>query len=129
MKLPAVAGLRLVTRAAGRPPRPPLGVAQWSADAPALAVLLESSGADLDDPAQVAAQLPEPNELPPGTPVFVLGVARSGPQLLRRLGLGTTAVGRAPRCTALVGRGYVGVAAGADEAGGADLAWGFSSPC
>ncbi|MBV9946363.1 MAG: hypothetical protein JOZ69_05920 [Myxococcales bacterium] len=128
MKLPAVPALRLVTRAAGRPPRPPLGLPGWSPDAPAIAVLLEASGTDLDDPAQVAAQLPDPGELPPGTPVFVLGMARSGPQLLRRLGMGTTAVARAPRCTALVARGYVGVAATADGARG-DLAWGLSSPC
>ena len=95
----------------------------------AVAVWLDATGIDVDDPAQIVAQLPPVAELPPGTPVFVLGSAARGRRVLRWLGTRSVPVTRAARCTALVARGYVGVGAGIDDASGADLAWGLTAPC
>ena len=129
MTPPRPAALRLWTRAGGvKPPRPPLGLASWTDDAGALAVLLDVDRVDDDDAHNARAwsdQVPRAADLPPATPVFVLGEARrkSGWPWTR-----TAPVSRAARCTVLVARGYVGVGAGVDEATGADLAWGLSSP-
>jgi hypothetical protein len=106
-----------------------LGLRAWSADANAIAVLLDAAGVDLADPAQVAAQIPRATELLADTPVFVLGAAVRGRGVLRWLGMRTVPVPRAARCTALVARGYVRVGAGIDTKSGADIAWGISSPC
>ncbi len=133
MKPPRPAAVRLVTRVARarrRPPRPPLGLDAWSADPDAaVAVLLDGERCDTADPAEVAAQIPRAAELPPATPAFVLGVAIGARRWLRWIGLGSVAVPRASRCAALIARGYVDVMAGTDDATGADVVWGFSSPC
>jgi hypothetical protein len=130
MMPPRATSLRLWTRTAGaRPPQPPLGLAAWNDQASALAVLLDVTGLDVDDPRTIADQVPHATELPPTTPVFVFAAARSKTSLLRWLAMRTTLVSRATRCTVLVARGYVGVGAGVDAASGADLAWGVSSPC
>jgi hypothetical protein len=127
---PRPTALRLCTRARdARAPAPPLGLQAWSDDAVAVAVLLDAAGIDTDDPADVAGQIPHASELPPATPVFVLGGAVRGRGVLRRLGVWTVPVPRAARCTALLVRGYVSVGAGVDVASGADLSWGLSSPC
>jgi hypothetical protein len=115
--------LRLVTGVPpGQVPPPPFGLTKWSTDGDAVAVLLHACREDTDDPAQVAAQIPHATELPPGTRVFVLGRAVRSGGMLRWLGMRTTPVRRAPRCTALVARGYISVGASVD----ADLAWGVA---
>jgi hypothetical protein len=133
MTPPRPAALRLCTRAAGgRPPRPPLGLASFTGDAPALAVVLEVDRVDDDDARNAGAlfdQVPRAADLPPATPVFVFGEARRTSGLFPRLWPRTASVSRATRCTILLGRGYVSVGAGVDAATGADLAWGLSSPC
>ena len=127
---PRPPALRLYTRArVTRAPAPPLGLNGWSADAAAIAVLLDATGIDVGDPTQIAAQLPPAAELTPETPVFVLGSAARGRGALRWLGARTVHVTRAARCTALVARGYVQVGAGVDDVTGADLAWGLTAPC
>jgi hypothetical protein len=124
--------LRLVTRAPRVPARAiPFGLRAWSSEAQAIAIWLEATGDDLDHVA-VAAQIPPSGSLAPATPVFVLGSATralSHTSWFRWLRSGAVTVGRAPRCGALLMRGYVGLAAGVDETSGADLVWGFSSPC
>ena len=100
-------------------------------DAPAIAVLLEADANELDE-AAIASQVPHARGLAPKTPVFVLGSAtRASAQMpwLSFLRSGSVRVGRGPRCGALLMRGFVGLGAGIDEASGADLVWGFSSPC
>jgi hypothetical protein len=135
VKPPRPDSLRLVTRADGaRPPKPPLGVRAWTPAATSVAVLLESrtegarnatTAAGVTD---VASQIPAATELPPGTPVIVLGSAARSASLW---GLVSRAVEipRAVRCSALVARGYVDIGAGTDEVTGADLAWGVTPPC
>jgi hypothetical protein len=119
----------LVTRVRiKRTPPPPLGLRTWSPDAGAIAVLLEASSMDADDPSQIVGQIPYATDLPPATPVFVLGRAVRSSGMLRWIGRQTIAVPRAARCTALVARGYVGVGASVDDASHTDIAWGLSSP-
>ncbi len=129
---PHPTALRLVTRAQRVPARVlPFGLRGWSSDAPAVAVLLESDTNVLDD-AAIASQVPHARSLAPGTPVFLLGSAvRASVQVpwLSFLRSGALKVGRAPRCGALLMRGFVGLGAGIDDTSGADLVWGFSSPC
>ncbi len=121
-------GLRLVTRAVGaREPGPPLGLRSWSTDADAIAILIDAAEIDVDNPGEIAAQVPQSTELPPATLVFVLGVAARGRGAIGWLARAIR-IPRATRCTALVARGYVEVGAGADDSG-ADLVWGLSSPC
>jgi hypothetical protein len=130
MTPPRPAALRLCTSARGtRAPKPPLGLRAWSGDASAVAVLLDATGTDMDDPAEVAAQIPPATDLPAATPLFVLGAAVRSRGVLRWLGVRTVPVTRAARCSALVARGYVGIGAGVDVTSGADLSWGLSSPC
>jgi hypothetical protein len=130
MRPPRPAALRLVTRAReARAPAPPLGLSAWSADAPALAVLLDAKEAVIGEPAAVAAQIPYATELPPDTLVFVLATAARGSGLMRWIGLRTIHVSLVARCTALVARGYTRIGAGHDDPTGSDIAWGFSSPC
>ena len=123
MTAPDAVALRLVTRAAdGKPRRPPLGIAAWTPTAEAIAVFLDAGGeGDLGTIAGVAAQLPMAAELPPGTPVFVLGRAKARRSFWRVFAR-EVAVPRAFRCTALLMRGYVGI--GAADIRGDDLAWG-----
>jgi hypothetical protein len=120
--------LRLVTRAVGaREPGAPLGLRSWSTDADAIAVLIDAAELDVDNPREIAAQIPQATELPQATRVFVLGVAARGRGAIGWLARAIR-IPRATRCTALVARGYVEVGAGADDTG-SDLAWGLSSPC
>jgi hypothetical protein len=117
--------LRLVCASpVARPPRPPFKLPGWSTEAPALAVLLDATNADVGDPAAVAPQVPAASTLAPGTRVFVLGHAmRLRRGIGRWLGSGARPVTRALRCATLVARGYTGVGALTD-AGGADLVYG-----
>jgi hypothetical protein len=131
--LPRPAALRLVRarEAAGKPPRPPLGLCSWSEDARDLAVMAllpkpwPGSGGDVD---AVARQLPAPGELAPGSLVVVLGEgdadARGG-VVARWLGP-RPRLSRAVRGSALLARGYVRLGADADEASGHDLVWGYA---
>jgi hypothetical protein len=122
---PRAEALRLIARAQrARPPRPPLGIAAWSPTADAIAVLLDAGGdGDPRTVAGVAAQLPEASDLAPGTPVLVLG--RATPlRAFWRLFARDVPIPRAPRCTALLVRGYVDIGAGVIN--GDDLAWGYA---
>jgi hypothetical protein len=133
MKPPRPGELRLTTRARGaKPPPPPFGLRIWSPDAPALAVWLDATGANLAEIGAVAEQIPSADGLAGGTPVFVLGAAaRPGPWWRRVLGGRRILVARETRCTALIARGYIDVSAESGEAGGSDVVWGWvpSSPC
>ena len=92
-----------------------------------MAVLLDANDADLDEASAVVEQIPRADTLPPGTPVLVLGTAaRAGSWWRRLLGGRRVLVARAPRCGALVARGYVDVGASADAASGDDITWGWS---
>ncbi len=125
--------LRLVTRAqrvsAGILP---FGLHAWSSYALAVAILLEAE-ADALNEVEVASQIPLARGLAPATPVFILGSATRAPSraswLSSLLRSGIVKVGRAPRCGALLMRGYVGLGAGIDETSGSDLVWGLSSLC
>jgi hypothetical protein len=125
--------LRLVTRAQRVPAVTlPFGIRAWSSDAHAVAVLLEAEADDLNE-IEVASQVPRAHGLPPATPVFILGSATRTPSratwLSSLLRSSTVSVGRAPRCGALLMRGYVALGAGLEESSGADLVWGLSSLC
>jgi hypothetical protein len=128
MRHPTPSGLRLVCASSlDRPPPAPFGLPSWSADAPAIAVLLDATDADLTEAPAVARQVPDAATLPPGTHVFVLGAAvRPRAGLLRWFGGGTVAVGRPPRCAALLARGYTAVGAFVDDKSGADLVYAVS---
>lgn len=76
----------------------------------------------------VAAALPDPGDLAPGTLVLVPGRIPSPARSLSRSVLGMfrrsqDVVARALRCSALVARGYVDVGAAEDGAG---VAWGYA---
>jgi hypothetical protein len=125
---PAPPAIRLRTQA--RDPaqeRPPLGIAAWSTDASAIAVLLEGSLADLGQAAIVAGQIPPARTLAPSTPVLVLGTAARRSALWRRL-MKPRAVKleRAPRCAALLALGYVDIGAAFDPTTKADIVWGYA---
>jgi hypothetical protein len=95
-----------------------------SAPAGATVVRLDTTEVDPEDFAALSAQLPHASTLPPRTVVAVPAVAVHRRRFLRGvLGDRKVTVSRATRCTALLLRGYVDVAADAGEA------WGFSSPC
>jgi hypothetical protein len=128
VKPPALHALRLVC-ASGvvKPPRPPLGLAGWSADAADLCVLLDASDVDLTAAPAIAAQLPEATSLGPRTYVFVLGAAmRTRRGLGRWLGPAAVPVGRAARCAALLARGYTNIGATAEGTADGDLVFGLS---
>ncbi len=119
--------MRLITTAPVRkPPRPPFGLPEWSAEAQAAAVLLDADGLDGDDDVRsVAGQIPGASTLPAGTVVVVLGGAARGGRFLSHLfGGSTVPVSRAARCAALIARGYVAVGAAIDEATKIEIAWG-----
>lgn len=80
--------------------------------------------------AEAAAALPDPDSLAPGTLLLVPGAPpRAGSfatRLFRALS-GGKPVSRAVRCSALVARGYVDVAAAsAGEPNRDDVAWGYA---
>jgi hypothetical protein len=130
MRPPRPEALRLIGPVrGGRAPTPPMGLRAWTADAHSVCVVLDATGVDLEDPSEVARQLPHSTELAAGSVLFVLGAAQRGRGVLRWLGMRTLPVGRAARCTALVARGYSDVGASADPSTKADIAWGISSLC
>jgi hypothetical protein len=79
------------------------------------------------DVRSLAAALPAPEELTPGTLVVLLADAIAQASITGRL---LSALGRRRtlprtlRCTALLARGYVDIGANTDPASGADLVWG-----
>ena len=115
----------------GRRSALPFGLRGWS-DAPggAIGVVLElpagRSTTDLDDPALVAAQLPDPASLEPGQLVFVLPRAASASSWLGRLRGAGPPASVASRATALLARGFAGIGAGTDPDSGMDLVWGIA---
>jgi hypothetical protein len=126
MNVPRPAGLRLETHARStKPPRPPFGLPAWSDNASAVAVIVDASTCAVEDPAQVAAQIPAPSTLAPGTRVFVLAAASRGAGLFRRL-MRPPSIPRVVRCTALLARGYTAIGAGVDDVSRQDVAWGTS---
>ena len=79
-------------------------------------VALDVTGIEADDVAALAAQIPHATTLSPRTAVTVPAVARRKRRFLRRiLGDRKVHLSRATRCTALLVRGYVDIAA--DDAG------------
>jgi hypothetical protein len=129
MMAPRPDAIRLWTLATHvTPPHPPLGLRTWSGEAAALAVLLVASAGDLANVAVVAAQIPSAETLLLSTPVVVLGeVARTSGSWNRLFfGLRKRSVARAPRCGALLARGYVDIGAALDPATGSDVVWGWS---
>ena len=125
VSMPRPAAVQLITRARNTlAPKPPFGLATWSTEADAIAVLLEGNPM-ADDPATIASQIPHAKERPPGTVVFVFAVAARNRNPLRRwLSPWAVSVSRAARCTALLARGYAALGVGADPASGIDVAWG-----
>ncbi len=82
-------------------------------------VRLDATDAAVDDPVAIAAQLPDPVDLPAGSAVVVEATATQRRGLLRRvLGDRSVPVARAVRCTALLGRGYVDIGSDGDAAWG-----------
>ncbi|MDP9149447.1 MAG: hypothetical protein M3O36_05845 [Myxococcota bacterium] len=128
--MPRPTALRLVTRATdAATPKPLFGLPAWSAEAEAIAVLLDGDAATGLDVSAIAAQIPHARESPPGTTVVVLGPAAKDRRPLRRwLGPREKVASRAARCTALLARGYVDLGAGADPTSGVDMAWGSAPP-
>jgi hypothetical protein len=97
--------------AAARAPAPP---------GDAVAIRLDATDADVEDPRSFAAQVPHASTLRAGSAVRVLAVATRRRALGRWLGDGHAKVARAARCTALLARGYVGITAAGEEV------WGFA---
>jgi hypothetical protein len=120
--------IRLATQAHGAPlPSPPFGLRAWTADADAVAVLLDATQADLHDVTAIADQLPAPSAIAAGAPVVVFATAVRMPDGWRRLlGARRIAVPRAARCAALLVRGYVDIGGSPAAAATGDLAWGFA---
>lgn len=98
-------------------------------------MIVALSPADAVDVASVARRLPDPGSLESGTrveiPAEVEVPKTMKSRLLAALGRGAT-VPRVLRCTALVARGYVRVAADSaqrdtsDKSGKRDLVWGYA---
>jgi hypothetical protein len=96
----------------------------WSAEADAVAVLLDATDDDMQDAAAVARQLPDPASLPASTPVLVLGAAIRRAAWPRRWFVSShVPVDRATRCAALLARGYVGIGALVDRSTRADIVY------
>jgi hypothetical protein len=82
-------------------------------------VKLDATGADMEDPATVGRQIPDPATLHGGTAVVVEAIAARKRGLLQRvLGDKRIPVSRSVRCTALLARGYVDIAADGDATWG-----------
>jgi hypothetical protein len=122
---PHLTALRLHTRV--RDParaRVPFGLKAWTDAAEDIAVLLEAATADCGSLTQIIEQIPEVSSLPQSATVVVLGEAmRRAGSWRRWLGSRTVLVPRSLRCTALLVRGYVDIAA-ATWNGKEDLVWG-----
>lgn len=123
--LPAPDALRFVSVSPAPPPkRVPFGLAVWTADAPAVALLLDlSSGKSLPT---ACAQVPEGDAYGEGTLMVILGESRAAPSILGRYFTARRApIPRSVRATALLARGFVRIGAAFDPASGADLVWGY----
>jgi len=86
----------------------------------AFAVRLDASTVDVESPASFAAQIPLADTRPAGSIVAVgLVATRKRGALGRLIGDAHVKVPKAARCTALLARGYVGIAAEGDDVWGA----------
>jgi hypothetical protein len=123
MTPPRPAAIRLATQAVGAaPPAPLFGLTAWTAEADAVAVLLDATEADVRDVATVASQLPEPAKIASGAPIFVLPAAvRVATGWRRILGQRRVAVPLDVRCGALLVRGYVNI--GSAREGATEVVW------
>jgi hypothetical protein len=84
--------------------------------------------AGLGDVAVIAAQLPEPEELPPGSLIVVHPTAApSGGRLSRLFSREPRRAHVAVRCTALLARGFTRIGAGVDAATREELVWGYTA--
>jgi hypothetical protein len=130
MLAPSPRSVRFVCRSAvarARPPAPPFGVSGWVDDGEATVVQLDASEGDLTITEAVASQIPDSGTFAERTLVVVLGrAAGRGGAWRRLLFLGEASMSRAARCSALLMRGYVDIAAGMDAKTSQDLAWGWS---
>ena len=98
----------------GSVPTPSRGVPEGAHE-----IRLDATEADLESPAEVAAQLPLASTRPPGSAVVVAPVAsKKRGALGRLLGDGKVKVSLVARCTALLACGYVDIAASGDRAWG-----------
>jgi hypothetical protein len=118
-RLPQPTALRLAATAGGLTARVPFGLESFGEEG-GVVVPLESS----HDVAVVAAALPDPASLPPGT-LVVAAPAEPRKRLLGVFGKAAQ-LSRSVRATALVARGYTGVAAALDAASDRDLVWGYA---
>ncbi len=85
----------------------------------AFVVRLDASTLDAESPASVAAQIPHADTRPAGSVVAVAPVAtRKRGALGRLIGDAHVKVPKVARCTALLARGYVGIAAEGDDVWG-----------
>ena len=85
----------------------------------AFPVRLDASTLDVDSPASVAEQVPHADTRLPGSTVAVGPVAtRKRGALGRLIGDAHVKVPRAARCTALLAKGYVGIAAEGEDVWG-----------
>ena len=131
MGLDRVHALRLVRppSAVGRDPIPPLGLRGFDERAADVAVFLDLDPA-ASDRAQVdlaAAQIPAAAEIARGRVVIVLPERAVPTGILARLfGGGRASIPRAVRATALLARGYGGIAAALDPKTDLDLVWGVA---
>ncbi|MCL2447464.1 MAG: hypothetical protein FWD17_00800 [Polyangiaceae bacterium] len=125
MMPPRPGAIRLATQASGaRQPAPPAGLASWTPGAAAVAVLIDATQGDIQNVANVAAQLPDPSSLDPGAPVFVYPSAVRVRKGWRRiLGTRRVPIPVAVRCGALLVRGYVEI--GTSNAGPRGITWGY----
>ena len=76
--------------------------------------------------ADVISQLPEIGDMKPGAQVVILPRIIPSAGLFARLFSRNKSVPRALRCSALLARGFVDIAAAGE--GDDDLAWGFAPP-
>ncbi len=102
----------------------PFGLAAWSDEAgSATLVVIEPT----EDVSTIAASLPEPAALTRGALVAIASGASGRRGLLAKLLAGSvTPISRHARATALLARGYAGIAAGIDAATGLDMVWGYA---
>ena len=88
-------------------------------EAEGIVVRIDASTADLEEASSLAPQIPLASTLAPGTRVSVEAIAlRKGGALRRILGDKKVAVPKDARCTALLVRGYVEIAAEGGRCGG-----------
>ena len=130
--LPGARAARLIVGGpvSGKEPRPPLGLSEWTQGESEVVVLLVAArepARSLDEEvALVAAQLPDARSLPPATTLIVLPETGTSAGLFRRLLSSRPPLSRASRCSALLARGYTGIACALDPRGSRDLARGVA---